>query len=208
MKRLLTTILTVLMLCLALPAAAEPAEDVGVLRSLLEGKYGISIQMGDECPENPFNTFQIVITPEGDIVFQQMAYGNRRFLDFLRLLDDTLSAYPPDFFSHFKLTRSYGGLKILLVDDILRDGASLGGFQAGADPDGKIRIWFSRTNAKGRAIHHEIGHAVDYRIRWQYPDAFDDWYQLNPEDFLYTGDFSGTAGENEEPDDFFVREYS
>ena len=208
MKKLLTTILAVLMLCLALPASTEPAEDAETLRSALQKKYGVSIRMGDECREDPSESFQIVITPEGDIVFQQMAYGNRRFLDFLRLLDDTLSVYPPDFFSCFRLTRSYGGLKFLLVDDILRDGVSLGGFQSGTDADGKIRIWLSRINAKERAIHHEIGHAMDYRIRWKYPDAFDDWYRLNPEDFLYTGDFSGTAGENEEPDDFFVREYS
>ena len=208
MKKLLTTILAVLMLCFALPASAEPAEDAEVLRSALQEKYGISIRMGDECREDPSETFQTVITPEGDTAFQQMAYGNRRFLDFLRLLDDTLSVYPPDFFRCFRLTRSYGGLKFLLVDGILRDGVSLGGFQSGADPDGKIRIWLSRTNAKERAIHHEIGHAMDYRIRWQYPHAFNDWYRLNTEDFLYTGDFSGIAGENEEPDDFFVREYS
>ena len=208
MKKLLTTILAVLMLCLALPASAEPAEDAEVLRSALQEKYGISIRMGDECREDPPGSFQTVITPEGDTAFQQMVYGNRRFLDFLRLLDDVLSVYPPDFFSCFRLTRSYGGLKFLLVDDILRDGVSLGGFQSGADPDGNIRIWLSRTNAKERAIHHEIGHAVDYRIRWQYPDAFDDWYQLNPEDFLYTGVFSGTGEGNEEPNDWFVREYS
>ena len=205
----LSLLLPVLILFqMILSAGAEPAEDAETLRSALQEKYGVAIRMGDECPEDPSNIFQIVITPEGDTAFQQLAYGNRRFLDFLRLLDDTLSAYPPNFFSCFKLTRSYGGLKILLVDDILRDGVSLGGFQSGADTDGKIRIWLSRTNAKERAIHHEIGHAMDYRIRWKYPDAFDDWYRLNPEDFLYTGDFSGTAGENEEPDDFFVREYS
>ena len=38
MKKLLTTILAVLMLCFALPASAEPAEDAETLRSALEKK--------------------------------------------------------------------------------------------------------------------------------------------------------------------------
>ena len=49
---------------------------------------------------------------------------------------------------------------------------------------------------------------MDYRIRWQDPDAFNDWYRLNPEGFLYTGDFSGTGDADKESDDWFVREYS
>lgn len=202
-------LLTVLLLfATVLSTWAEPAtDDAEALRSFLESHYGITIRMGDECRGDPSDSFEIRITPEGDTAFQQLVYGNRRFLDLLRLLDDVLSVYPPDFFSRFRLNRSYGGLKILLVDDILRDGIPRGGFQSGADADGKIRIWLSRAGAKERAIHHEIGHAVDYRIRWKDPDAFNDWYELNPEDFLYTGDFSGTGGD-EEPDDWFVREYS
>ncbi len=207
MKRVLSVILAVLMLCLALPVQSEGTDDVEALRSFLESHYGISIRMGDECREYASESFQLVITPEGTTAFQQLVCGNQRFLDFLRLLDDTLSVYPPDFFSRFRLIRNYGGLRFLLVDDVLRDGVSLGGFQSGADAEGKILIFLSRAGAKERAIHHEIGHAMDYRIRWKYPDAFDDWYELNPEDFLYTGDFSLTNG-NEEPDDWFVREYS
>ena len=210
MKRVLSVILAVLMLCLALPAQSEATDDADALRSFLESHYGISIRMGDECREYASESFRIVITPDGDTPFQHMVYGNRRFLDFLRLLDDVLSVYPPDFFSGFRLTRNYGGLKFLLVDDILRDGIPQGGFQSGADTDGKILIFLSRAGAKVRAIHHEIGHAVDYRIRWKDPDAFDSWYRLNPEDFLYTGDFSttGTDEADKEPDDWFVREYS
>ena len=210
MKRLLTTILTFLMLCFALPVQSESTDDADALRSFLESRYGISIRMGDECREDPSESFQIVITPEGDTAFQQMVYGNRRYRDLLCLLEDVLSAYSPDFFSGFRWTRDYGGLKFLLVDDILRNGLSYGGFQYGVDTDGRIQIWLSRAGAKERAIHHEIGHAVDYRIRWQDPDAFNDWYELNPEDFLYTEDFSisGTGRGNEEPDDWFVREYS
>ena len=211
MRRTLSVLLTILILGLVLPAVCEPATDNSEdLRSFLQQHYGIAILMGDECREYPSENYQIVITPEGSTAFQQMVYGNRRFADMLRLLDDVLSVYPPDFFSGFKWTNHYGGIIFLLVDDILRDGMSYGGFQYGADSDGKILIWLSRTSAKERAIHHEIGHAMDYRIRWKTPDAFDHWYELNPDDFLYTGDFSisGTGKGNEEPNDWFVREYS
>lgn len=211
MRRTLSVILTILILFLVLPTKCEPAADDGEeLRSFLQQHYGITILMGDECREYPSENYQIVITPEGSSAFQQMMYGNRRFTDMLRLLDDVLSVYPPDFFSSFKWTKHFGGIMFLLVDDIMLDGVSFGGLQSGADSDGRIPIFLSRIGAKAREVHHEIGHAVDYLIRWKTPDAFDEWFELNPKDFLYTGDFSvsGTGKGNEEPNDWFVREYS
>lgn len=211
MRRTLSVLLTILILGLVLPAVCEPAtDDAESLRSFLQQHYGITILMGDECREYPSEDYQIVITPEGRTAFQQMVYGDRRFTETLRLLDDMLSVYPPDFFSRFKWTNHYGGVIFLLVDDIILDGVSLGGLQSGADYDGRIIIYLSRIGAKERAIHHEIGHAVDYRIRWQFPNAFDGWIDLNPEGFLYTGDFAvvRTERENDEPEDWFVREYS
>jgi len=142
--------------------------------------------------------------------FQQIAFGNSRFTEMLQLLDDVLSVYPPDFFSSFKWTRHYGGLLFMIVDDILMGEEPIGGLQAGADSDGRIVIYLSRISVKERAIHHEIGHAVDYRIRWKFPDAYTDWNKLNPEGLIYTNDFSVIMkdSENLEPDDWFVREYS
>jgi len=186
MKRLLAVILAVLMVCLALPAQSDCMDDAEKLRSFLESRYGISIRIGDECREDPSESFQIVITPEGDTAFQQLVYGNRRYRDLLCLLEDVLSAYSPDFFSGFRWTRDYGGLKFLLVDDILRNGLSYGGFQYGVDTDGRIQIWLSRAGAKERAIHHEIGHAVDYRIRWQEPTALGKW-RTEPTTAPFTG---------------------
>ena len=39
MKRVLSVILAILILCLALPAEAEPEEDAEALRSSLESRY-------------------------------------------------------------------------------------------------------------------------------------------------------------------------
>ncbi len=211
MRRTLSVLLTILIVCLVLQAESEPAtDDAESLRSFLQQHYGITILMGDECREYPSENYQIVITPEGTTAFQQIAYGNRRFTDMLRLIDDVLSVYPPEFFGCFEWTKHYGGIMLLLVDDIMMNGVSFGGLQSGADSEGRIIIYFSRIGAKERAIHHEIGHAVDYRIRWQFPNAFDGWTDLNPEGFLYTEDFavSGTDRENDEPEDWFAREYS
>ncbi len=51
---------------------------------------------------------------------------------------------------------------------------------------------------------------MEYRITAEYPDAFDTWYELNPEDFLYSEDnFDLNAWEQAAPAGaFFVRSYS
>lgn len=192
-----------------LPAAAgSAADDAEALRSFLESHYGVIIRMGDECTGYPSGNYDIRIVPEGSTPFQQIAAGNSRFADLLRTLDDVFSVYPPEFFSPFSDPDYMGGLRFLLVDEIRMDGVNIAGVMN--TEDAGFNIFLARRAAGERAIHHEIWHAMESRIGCNDPHAFDDWFELNPEDFLYAGDYGviRTGEENLEPDDWFVREYS
>ena len=206
MKRLLTTILAVLMLCFALPAQAE--DDAESLRKSLEQRYDVTIEMGEEITNLSSDTYEIRITPEGVTPFQQLAAGNRRFYSLLKALEDAFSAYPPGFFSRFRIPHFRDRLRFRLVDEVLREGVAVSGYQSNLA--GFIDIILARNDARVRAIHHEIGHAIRWRIMYEDYDAFLGWADLNPEHFVYTGDFSvlRTGQENDEPEDWFVREYA
>ena len=208
MRRAVGGLLVLLTLCFTLINYAEPvSDDAEALRSFLQSHYGMTILMGDEIFDFPSEEYEIRVIPEGNSVFLQMTEGNSRYLDILRRLDDVFSVYPPEFFSRFAKTYYFDGLRFLLADEILQDGERIGGVQS--VHTGYIDIYLAKEDAKERAIHHEVWHAMDYRIRCDDLRAFEDWALLNPEGFAYTGDFSAIRNEGgkQEAEDWFASAY-
>ena len=208
MKRLAAVILAFLMLLLVLPASAAPvSDDAESLRAFLQSHYGMTILMGDEITAFLSDIYELRVIPDGDSVFLQMNEGNSRYIDLLRYMDDVFSVYPPEFFSRFAKRDYIEGLRFLLTDQILLDGIRISGVQS--VHEGHIDVYLAKDDAKERAIHHEIWHAMEYRILCDDQNTFDDWVSLNPEGFVYTGDFSviRDGKDKEEPEDWFAGEY-
>ena len=204
MRRAVSAVLALLLLCFTLMTRADSvSDDAEALRSFLQSHYGVTILMGDEISVFPSEEFELRVIPEGNSVFLQMLKGNSRYIDLLRRMDDVFSVYPPEFFSRFTKRHYFDGLRFLLTDQILQDEKRFDGVQS--VHTGFLDVYLAKDDAKERAIHHEIWHAMDYRIRCDDPHAFDDWDLLNPEGFAYTGDF--TASRNKEPEDWFASEY-
>ena len=204
MRRAVSAVLALLLLCFTLMTRADSvSDDAEALRSFLQSHYGVTILMGDEISVFPSEEFELRVIPEGNSVFLQMLEGNSRYIDLLRRLDDVFSIYPPEFFSRFAKRNYFIGLRFLLTDQILMDGKRFDGVQS--VHTGFLDVYLAKDDAKEREIHHEIWHAMDYRIRCEDPHAFEDWDLLNPEGFAYTGDF--TASRNKEPEDWFASEY-
>ena len=204
MRRAVSAVLALLLLCFTLMTRADSvSDDAEALRSFLQSHYGVTILMGDEISVFPSEEFELRVIPEGNSVFLQMLEGNSRYIDLLRRMDDVFSVYPPEFFSQFAKRHYFIGLRFLLTDQILMDGKRFDGVQS--VHTGFLDVYLAKDDAKERAIHHEIWHAMDYRIRCEDPHAFEDWDLLNPEGFAYTGDF--TASRNKEPEDWFASEY-
>ena len=199
---------SLLVLCTAVAASAAPAaDDAEELRAFLESTYGVKILMGDECAGYTLDDYDVRIDPKGFPAFQQLEAGNSRFVEVLQRLWGTLSVYPEGFFRKFSGRDSRDGLLFLLVDGIRRDGANYGGVQSG--PASGPIIFLAKDDAKERVLHHEIWHAMEYRICREDPHAFDGWDLLNPAGFRYTGDFSVVRrGKDKEiPEDWFAEEY-
>jgi len=208
MRRAVSAVLTFLLLPFILSANAELVPDEAEsLRAFLQSHYGVTILMGDEISVFPSETYALRIIPEGKSMFLQTLAGNRRFADLLRRLDDVFSVYPPEFFSRYAKKDYVKGLRFLVTDQILLDGTRIGGVQSVHNR--YIDIYLAKDDAKERAIHHDIWHAMEYRICCDDPGAFDDWSSLNPVGFVYIGDFSVIRnGEDKlELEDWFANEY-
>ena len=207
-RKCLSVALALLLLWLSFAASAAPVpDDAESLRSFLQSTYGVTVLMGEECAAVPLKGYDVRIRPEGFNALREMATGNKRFVELLQRLWGALSVYPEDFFFRFGKRSRLNNLQFLLVDEIRQDGMQLGGVHSwgGRQND----IYLAKDGSREQAIHHEIWHAMEYRILCDDPDAFDDWRSLNPKGFAYTGDFSVIRGgkDNDEPDDWFAIEY-
>ena len=214
MKKTAAILLSAALLLLPFACAGESGaagEDrVRELCSFLEGHYGIGVLAGEDCLFIPRDEIEVQLNYSGISDTGEAVFRNGRYEPLLMLLDDVLSVYPPAFFSRFARGGDEpGGLRFLLVDRLFYRGNPAGGmfYHAGG---GWMGIWLSASGARERTIHHEIGHALEYLIRLEDPEAFSDWDSLNPEGFAYGEDAAAEdSGERDrEPEDWFVREYS
>ena len=203
MKRVLTAFLLILLIwSIGLPVSGGAAQnDVETLRSTMERRYDVTIEMGDEISHISSDRYDIRITEGGEMSLN-------RFYSLLMAMDDVLSAYPPGFFSHIRIPNYHDRLRFRLVDEVVRDGESVSGFQTVLQ--GHNDIVLPRNSAEANAIHRLIWRAVEFRIRHENGEKFIGWADLNPKDFVYLAKPSliEAGHENDEPEDWFVREYS
>ena len=209
MKRALGIFLALLVLCFALPAGAETERnDAEALRDALQSAYGITILMGKECASYELKGYELKILPQGYTPFLRLIAGNRRFVQVLRVMNEAFAAYPEDFFSRFKTKKYPENVRFLLVDEIVAKGElEVDGVQTMANNCFDIII--ARTGIGSVLVHHEIWHAMEVRIGLAKAQNFRTWKSLNPGGFKYTKEYEAEpTGREEEPDDWFVREYS
>ena len=192
-------------------AGAAGEDRVRELCGFLQGHYGIGILTGEACLFIPRDNIEIQVNVSEVSGTGEAVFENARYEELIMRLDDVLSVYPPGFFARFaaRAGEEPGGLRSLLVDRLFYGGNPASGmfYHAGG---GWMDIWLSASGAGERTIHHEIGHALEYLIRLEDPEAFSDWDSLNPEGFEYGEDAAveDSAERNREPEDWLVREYS
>ena len=124
----------------------------------------------------------------------------------LDMLRRGLEEYPENFFSQFKNSRGQGGLRIMLVRDLLNPE---GDFLAGGVAY-KTGAWYNVAIAVGNmndtnTVHHELWHAAESRIDKEDFRIFsyESWSALNPDGFDYSDDLDHYY-ENEELFDYII----
>ena len=199
MKRQIIPIILIILL-LPLYALAESYED---LTSAIESKYGITILIGDSC----------LGCEEGGLAFNTQSSGTSAYLSTLgpinyepaiRKINDCLSEYPPDFIRNITCPGGEKGLRILLIGGISRIAPSpprpeilLGRTYL---KDGYINVVLAADALTDETIHHELWHAIEYRIKAEDPEAFTAWKALNPPGFRY----DPKNDQSEYRDDWFI----
>ena len=209
-------ILIVLLLCIPLISCAENSAGTAddhefdmsrEIASFMETHYDVSILIGAECRGIATDSFTIGDKPEGRTPFKNIM-GLYSYTEEIQLIDDAFSIYPPGFFDKFICDEAPKGLRILLADQILYEGQSMAGVTT--VEDGYYNVFLGVGAFRAMNVHHEIWHAMEFRITAERPDAFAGWNDLNPPGFQYSEDYvSQDIWEQAAPkDEWFVRGYS
>ncbi len=177
------------------------------IANFMETHYEVTILIGSECDGVTTGGFTIGEKAKGRTPFMDAA-GLFNYTEETQMIDDAFAIYPPEFFTRFKCNEAPKGLRILLPNQIVYEGQTMSGVTT--VEDGYYNIFLGIGAFTELNIHHEIWHAMEYRITNEYPDAFSGWNQLNPEGFTYSEDYlEQDIWEQAEPkDDWFVRGYS
>lgn len=177
------------------------------IANFMETHYGITVLIGQECNSASYDSFILGNQPEGRTPFLKLM-GVKNYESEIQIIDDAFSIYPAGFFEHFIYSECPKGLRILLADQIVYEGQSMAGVTT--INDGYCNIFlgigaFNRLN-----IHHELWHAIEFRILSDNPHAFDGWNDLNPEGFEYSDDYFAldTWDHAADLDAYFARGYS
>ena len=209
MKRIIW-VLIMIPFIFSIASASEDNTHLEAARNLanyLEDHYSVTILIGEDCKDIFTEGFEI-----GDTVSGRTPLLNLLAIpDYeheVKLLDDCFAFYPTSFFEHFKCSEAENGIRFLLPNRILAKGQTMAGVTTVAD--GYYNIFLGVGAYDFRNVHHEIWHAMEYRITAEYPDVFDSWDDLNPTGFEYDDDyFAEDIWTYAEPkDDWFVRGYS
>lgn len=214
MKKILSLFLILLMILLpmkSLTEQAKPDSDFDTARAIanfMETHYDVTVLIGPEC-ENVTTPdyFTLGDHPKGRTPFLDML-GGHSYTNEIQRIDDTLSVYPPEFFSKFQCEYAPKGIRIILALQIIYKDTSVAGVTT--VEDGYINIFLGVGSFIDLNIHHEMWHAMEFRILAEDPHAFDNWSTLNPEDFEYSDDhFALDPWEQvETQEDWFARGYS
>ena len=178
------------------------------IANFMETHYDVSVLIGSECNSvAKDNQFTLGNKPQGRTPFMNAA-GLYSYTKEIQIVDDAISVYPPEFFSKFKCNEAPNGLRILIPHQILYEGKSMAGVST--VQDGYYNIFLAVGMFNHLNIHHEIWHAMEFRITSENPHVFDHWIDLNPEGFHYSEDYlEMDIWEQAEPqEDWFARGYS
>ncbi len=156
------------------------------LANFLEDHYDIAVIIGEECDSINTKYFDLGKKPSGRTPFLNMV-ASADYEEDIELIDDALSYYPPGFFSTFKCGEAPKGLRIIVPDQIIANNTVMAGVTT--IQDGYYNIFLGVGAFNSTNVHHEIYHAMEYRITYDNPDAFNKWDQLNPPGFVYTDDY-------------------
>lgn len=207
-------VLTVIFCLLSSAYATEPTDfsddnfdQARGLANFLEDHYGVTILIGDECKSVATDGFELGDRPSGRTPLLDML-GQVDYDAEIKRIDDCFAAYPGGFFGNFRCSEAEKGLRILLPNRITVEGSTMAGVTT--VQDGYYNIFLGIGAYNSLNVHHEIWHAMEYRITLDYPDAFDGWTELNPDGFQYDDNyFQEDIWTYAEPkDDYFVRGYS
>ena len=186
------------------------SEDFDLARSLgnfMEDHYDVTILIGDECDVINTDKFDLGERVTGRTPLLDLL-GFKSYESEMKQIDDAFSVYPLGFFSRFSCAEAPSGIRFLLADQIVFEGSSMAGVTT--IQDGYYNVFLGVGAFNSLNIHHEIWHAMEYRITSEEPDAFQDWNNLNPEGFQYDTDYlEQNIWEQAAPkDEWFVRGYS
>lgn len=173
----------------------------------MERQYGITILIGDACKGIDTVGFEIGDQPAGrSPLLDLMAQADYKAE--LDIIDNCLAMYPEGCFEKMRSEEAPKGLRILLADQILEHGQSMAGVTT--IQDGYYNIFLGVGAFLARNVHHEIWHAMEYRITWDQPEAFSGWDGLNPEGYQYEEAYfqQDIFAQAEEQGEWFVRGYS
>ncbi len=177
------------------------------IANFMETHYDVSILIGSECKTAVKDDyFAIGDKPQGRTPFMNIA-GLYSYTEEIQTIDDTFSIYPPGFFELFKCNEAPKGIRILIPDQLLYEGNPMAGVST--VEDGYYNIFLAVGMFNYLNVHHEIWHAMEYRITSEDPLIFDHWNDLNPEGFEYSEDyFEQDIWEQAAPQgDWFARGY-
>ena len=166
-------------------------EDLSQVRQkadVLEGKYGVTILLSNQCtPALEASGRTIITTDLAGLADEAGAIDQA-----LDELDKVLGLYPEDFFRQFRNDGGERGLLVLLVEDFAGD-RNVIGLSYGMGQWYPIAVDIT-SGQVGSTYCHEIWHATENRIHDLNKTALDleAWANCNPADFQYSGNMTNS----------------
>lgn len=156
----------------------------------IEQKYGISFLIGNECLNAPsIGTYEMISVEDPDYPAGEWDFDTDHALD---VIDRALELYPETYFDKFKNYRGEGGLRFLLVKDLINLDGSFEAAGLFYDTNAWYNIVLDVDDLYDTdTVHHEMWHAIEQLITDMDYMAFDpaDWNPMNPSGFYYEEDF-------------------
>ena len=148
--------------------------DVQELEKIIEDKYGIIINTGDE------------VTHDVEPYEVEVENDNMLKYEMLKKLDEVLSTYPKGFFK--QLTGNGGIMKINLVRSLRNNSDEGVPDAAGLTSRDTLTLHFAIGSTDKRTIYHEITHLIysyfeDSGVIF---DFLNEFQEANPSDFTYS----------------------
>ena len=170
--------------------AGDHLKGCRIYADIIERKFGVTVLIGNEVKNAHEPWDYSGESVEG--VGEDKSNVSLETAEFLDELYKSLSRYPEGFFSNFRDQSGNGGIRFIVLRDILNK--TSGSFEAGG-LQYMYGSWYNimidlDSHGGSETIHHEIWHAVENLIleHDQMAFAFDKWQKMNPKKFHYSYD--------------------